>query len=117
MVPEEIKEKYLLFDEESGKQEDFEELICSICLMSVVLSPTKEEEVKVYEVHFGCLGKWFSKAVTAEKATTVPSDEEQLNSEYYETPCHHPFHASCLKAWLPTAHRCPTCRQELPKLI
>lgn len=33
---------------------------------------------------------------------------------YYETPCHHVYHAECLTKWLSVKLVCPQCRSDLP---
>ena len=33
---------------------------------------------------------------------------------YMYTPCHHLFHAECLKAWMEIKTSCPECRTALP---
>ena len=41
-------------------------------------------------------------------------DDETI---FFETPCGHRFHESCLTAWIEVSLSCPNCRSDLPPVI
>jgi hypothetical protein len=36
------------------------------------------------------------------------------DAAFMYTPCHHLFHAECLRAWMEIKNSCPECRRHLP---
>ena len=44
------------------------------------------------------------------------SDGFTFDKIYYETPCGHNFHASCLKTWMSQKKECPLCRFKIPPI-
>jgi hypothetical protein len=41
-------------------------------------------------------------------------EDLQVGEKILQVPCHHCFHADCLKPWITEHNTCPTCRFELP---
>ncbi|SCV74948.1 BQ2448_7977 [Microbotryum intermedium] len=64
---------------------------CPICLSSIQIHPTKEEEGD-------------------------PGARNKLRWSYMVPPCHHLMHTECMESWIAVKSVCPICRARLPSL-
>lgn len=46
---------------------------------------------------------------------SICRDAFTVGDELHELPCHHEFHASCIRLWLQGSNTCPICRLQLPE--
>lgn len=46
---------------------------------------------------------------------SICRDPFAVGDELHELPCHHEFHASCIRLWLQGSNTCPICRLQLPE--
>jgi len=42
------------------------------------------------------------------------NSENTKKGDFMYTPCHHLFHAECLRAWMEIKNSCPECRRVFP---